>query len=78
MIDHTSYKAFHFLDYFTHRNVNSQFKTNLCEKAKADTLTPDSRQGGTFIYNRNGRAVFTLETDYLSEIGYSFDDSDRE
>ena len=46
MIHHTSYKVLHFLYYFTHRNVTSQFKNNLCEKGKVDTRTPDSRQGG--------------------------------
>ena len=39
---------------------------NLCEKAKADTRTPNSRRGGgveghSFITEM---AVFTLETDY--------------
>ena len=40
---------------FTHRNVNSQFKNNLREKAKADTQTPNSRPGRDIHYNRNGR-----------------------
>ena len=40
--------------YFTHRNVSSQFKNNLCKKAKADARTPNSRQGDIH-YNRNGR-----------------------
>ena len=35
-MDHTIYKGFHFKYYFTHRNVNSQFKNYLCKKAKAD------------------------------------------
>ena len=30
---------------------------NLCEKAKADTRTPNSRRGGTIHYNRDGRWV---------------------
>ena len=46
-INHTIYKVFYFKYYFTHRNVNSQFKNNLCEKGKVDTRTPrDSRNGG--------------------------------
>ena len=64
------------IHYFTHRNVNSQFKNNLCEKAKADTRTPNSRQeggGGTFIITE--MAVFTLATDYSCEMGYLFDNS---
>ena len=73
MIDHTFYKVFHFLYYFTHRNVNRQFKNNLCEKAKADTQTPNQGRGATFIITE--MAVFTLEKDYSHETGYSFDDS---
>ena len=39
-----------------HRNVNSQFKSNLCEKAKVDTRTPTVQaRSATFIYDRNGR-----------------------
>ena len=72
-MDHTIYKVFHFSYYFTHRNVNSQFKNNLCEKAKADTRTPNSRHGGTFIITE--MAVFTLATNYSGEMGYSFDNS---
>ena len=41
--------------YFTHRNVNFQIKNNFCEKAKADTQTPNSRPGHDIHYNRNGR-----------------------
>ena len=45
----------------------------ICEKAKADTQTPNSRQGGhSFITEM---AVFTLETDYSCEMGYPFDNS---
>ena len=73
MIDHTFYKVFLFEYNFTHRNVNSQFKNNLCEKEKADKQTPNSRPGATFIITE--MAVFTLETDYLCETGYPFDDS---
>ena len=57
-----------------HRNVNSQFKNNLCEKAKADTRTPNSRQGTEHSFVTE-MAVFTLETDYLCEMGYPFDNS---
>ena len=54
----------------------SQYKNNLCEKAKADTQTPNSRPGRDIHYNRNVRfVVFTLETDYSCETGYPFDDS---
>ena len=35
--------------------VNSQFKNNLCEKAKADTRTPRDMPGRDIHYNRNGR-----------------------
>ena len=42
-------------NYFKHRNVNSQLKNNLCEKAKADTQTLNSRPGRDTHYNRNGR-----------------------
>ena len=49
------------------------FKNNLCEKAKADTRTPNSRSGHDIHYNRNG--VFTLEMDFSCETGYPFDDS---
>ena len=35
--------------------VNSQFKNNLCEKAKADTQTPNSRPGREIHYNRKSR-----------------------
>ena len=66
MIDHTFYKVFHFYYYFTHRNVHSQFKNNLCERAKADTGTPNQGRGATFIITE--MAVFTLENDYSCEI----------
>ena len=55
MIDRTFFKVFHFAYYFTHRNANSQFKNNLCEKAKADTRTPNSRPERDIHYNRNVR-----------------------
>ena len=55
MIDHTFYKVFLFEYNFTHRNVNSQSKNNLCEKEKADTQTRNSRPGRDIHYNRNGR-----------------------
>ena len=50
-------------------SINSQFENNLYEKAKADTRTPNSRQGGgggghSFITEM---AVFTLEADYSCE-----------
>ena len=61
------------IHYFTHRNVNSQFKNNLCEKAKTDMRTPNSRQGGIFIYNRNSR--FHTRDGLFREIGYPFDHS---
>ena len=60
LIDHTFFKVLHFQYYFTHRNVNSQFKNNLCEKV-------------TFITTE--MSVFTLGTDYSCETGYPFDDS---
>ena len=44
LIDPT-FKVLHFKYYFTHRNVNSSFKKNLREKAKADTRVPNSRPG---------------------------------
>ena len=74
MIDRTFYKVVHFYYHFTHRNVNSQFKNNLCEKGKADTRTPISRTGArhSFITEME---VFTLEADYLCETGYPFDNS---
>ena len=62
--------------FYAYKNVNSQFKNNLCEKAKADTRTPNSRlgRGGggghSFI---SEIAVFTLETDYSWQMGYPFD-----
>ena len=59
-MDHTIHKVFHFKYYFTHRNVNS--KNNLCEKAKADTRTPNSRQGEEKLIMTE-MAVFTLQTD---------------
>ena len=40
---------------------------NLCEKAKADTRTPNSRRGGGGVGGHSfitEMAVFTLETDY--------------
>ena len=61
-MDHTIYKVFHFKYYFTHRNVNSQCKNNLCEKAKADTRTPNSRQGEEKLIMTE-MAVFTLQAD---------------
>ena len=39
----------------------------ICEKAKADTRTPNSRLGETFIIKE--MAVSTLETDYSYETG---------
>ena len=58
-----------------HRNdVNSQFKSNLCEKAKVDTGTPNSRPGVRLLFITE-MAVFTLETDYLCKMGYPFDNS---
>ena len=73
MTDHPFYKVFHFSYYFTHRNVKSQFKNNLCEKAKADTRTPNQGRGAALIITE--MAVFTLEKDYSCETGYPFDDS---
>ena len=73
MIDYTFYKVFHFLYYFTHRNVNSQFKNNLREKAKHTRERPTEDRHATFIATE--MAVFTLETDYSCETGYPFDDS---
>ena len=73
MIDHAFYKVFHFLNYYTHKNVNSQFKNNLCEKAKHTRERPTQGQGATFITTE--MAVFTLKTDYSCETGYPFDDS---
>ena len=61
------------MDHHTHRNVNSQFKNNLCEKAKADTQTLNLRLGRDIHYSE--MAVITLETDYSYETGYPFDDS---
>ena len=62
--------------FYAYKNVNSQFKNNLCEKAKADTRTPNSRLGGggrhSFI---SEIAVFTLETDYSWQMGYPFGNS---
>ena len=55
------------------KTVDSQFKNNLCEKAKADTRTPNQGRGATFIITE--LAVFTLEKDYSCETGYPFDDS---
>ena len=72
-MDHTFNKVFHFLYYFTHINVNSQFKNNLCEKAKHTRARPTQGLGATFITTE--MAVFTLETGYSCEMGYPFDDS---
>ena len=44
------------------RVVNSEFKNNLYEKAKANTQRRNSRQGGHSFITET--AVFTLETDY--------------
>ena len=57
-----------------HRNINSQFKNTLCEKAKADRGTPISRLRArhSFITEID---VFTLERDYSCETGYLFDNS---
>ena len=44
---------------------------NLCEKAKADTQTPNPRPSTTFIIRE--MAVLTLKTDYSCETGYLFD-----
>ena len=73
MIDQTFYKVFHFQYYFTHRNVNSQFKNVLCEKAKHTRERPTQGRDATFITTE--MAVFTLETDYSCETGYPFGDS---
>ena len=43
----------------TYRNVNSQFKNNLCEKAKHTRERPTHRPGRDIHYNRNGR-LFTV------------------
>ena len=55
-------------------SIAVQFKNNLCEEAKVDTWTLNSRREGghSFITKM---AVFTLETDYSSEMGYPFDNS---
>ena len=63
------------MPFFTHRNVNSQFKNNLCEKAKANTRTPNSRQGDGGHSFITEMTVFTQETDYSCETGYLFDNS---
>ena len=34
---------------------DSQYKNNLCEKAKADKQTPNSRPGRDIYYDRNVR-----------------------
>ena len=49
--------------FYAYKNVNSQFKNNLCEKAKADTRTPNSTLGGGHSVISE-IAVLTLETDY--------------
>ena len=72
MIDQTFYKVFHFYDYFTHRNVNGQFKNNLCEKAKHTRERPTQGRGATFVTTEMAVA---LEKDYSCETGYPFDDS---
>ena len=53
--------------------MNSQFKNNLCEKAKYTRERLSQGRGATFITTE--MAVFTLETDYSCETGYPFDDS---
>ena len=53
--------------------MNSQFKDNLCEKAKHTRERPNQGRGATFITTE--MAVFTLTTDYSCETGYPFDDS---
>ena len=52
---YTSYSIPLLILFYAYRNVNSQCKTNLCEKAKADTRTLNSMPGREFFYNRNGR-----------------------
>ena len=59
--------------YFTHKNVNSQLKNNLFEKAKYTRERLTQGRGATFITTE--MAVVTLETDYSCETGYPFDDS---
>ena len=49
MIDQTFYKVFDFYHYFTQRNVNGQFKNNLCKKAKHTREHPTQGRGATFI-----------------------------
>ena len=56
-----------------HRNSNSQFKNNLCEKAKHTRERVTQGRGVTFIITE--MAVFTLEKDYVCETGDPFDDS---
>ena len=73
-MDYTFYKVFHLQYYFAHRNVNSQFKNSLCQKAKADTRTLNSRPGARHWFITE-KAVVTLETDYSCETGYPFDNS---
>ena len=64
-----------FIKYSTSNIIlHIEMSSNLCEKAKADTRTPNSRPGRDIHYNRNGR-FHTTETDYLCETGYPFDDS---
>ena len=43
------------------------------KKQKQTRERPTQGRVATFIYNRN--AVFILETDYSSEMGYPFDNS---
>ena len=43
------------------------------KKKKQTRKRPTQREGATFIITE--MAVFTPETDYLCETGYSFDDS---
>ena len=57
------------------KNVDSEYKSNLCEKAKADTRTLNSRRGNGIHLQRTEMDVFTLETDHCSEKGYPFDNS---
>ena len=54
--------------------VNSQFKNNLYEKAKADTRTLRDMPGRDIHYITE-MAVFTLEKYYSREPCYPLDDS---
>ena len=44
------------------------------KKQKQTPERPTQGRGATFIYNRNGRFHFVF-TDYLCEMGYTFDNS---